>query len=583
MIKTEGLFRKLREIKNGAQDAHSEALARISEYRSMYYNEPTEVNLFRKESVHGEALVKDVMRTVEGAIPSLVQPFIGKDIVDLKGSDGSGETDEIIREIEYSINHTWNRKHNPLESAEVLARSMQVDGTTVGKVGWDSDGFPTFKNVPIESIILDPAAYTMDDSRFAIEVRKVTISEILANPLWFGKHTLEELVIASHTGEGEFDPDMYDRAGQDDAFDMGQRANDIVEIFEFHGLIDIDGSGVSKPIVGIWSDDMDLNAFDSPYATSGFWNPFELGVYIRRPWTLYGSSVAHLIGEHQETRQKLLRGVLKSLDNSTSGQVFVKKGALDAINFKRYVKGHRVVEVNGGNNDSLGDKFFTGQYDQLPSDILALMDKYETEEENLTGITKYSVGSDSRALNQTATGVSIISSMSQRRLVFITQHISSMLARVFKKWVLLIGSHKFGMDLSDIDVYVRAGTAGIQAKKGQDITAMLSAISPYVGSGMIDGHIITTLVADLAETFELDTTAKKIRDYALEVENQKNDPEAQQAMQHENQVTQEIALQKEIAIIRKDESIADRNRAVAENQKIDAARKMYQPINQEKS
>ena len=538
----------------GATSIHSEALGAVTEYRD-YYDGYVDLPSVQG---HSNVVVRDVQRTIEGALPSLVDPFLSKDICVVESQNA--ESEQAAKANEELINYQWNKKGNPLETVEVLARNLMVDGTCWVKSGWSPEGYATVENVPFEQVIPDPSAYTVDDCKFMIHRRKVTVSDILGNPNWFGKQSLESLQPLMPSNDSEYEPG-YD-VGRDDSYDSGQRAMDELEVFEYYGLYDRSGKGVTEPIVAIWCENTLLNEFDSPYPE--FWNPFDNAVYTRRPFSIYGIGVGGVIGDMQTQRSGLMRGIFDNMSRSNNAIKFIKKGALDGTNYNRLRNKEPIVEINHNHKEPLGNAMWDGNFNALPPDIYKMLADIETDEENLTGITKYAVGNDSRALNQTATGISIITSMSQRRLLFIAQHISGLLGRVFKKWMLM---NKELLDdpslYGEFDLVVVAGTAGVQQKRAQDINSMLTALASF--QGQIDPKIVTNLIAELAESFDLNSTAKYIKQSNKEAEQMQGQPNP------EKEAIKQIQFEKELAGIQKDKSIAAKNFAQAQENQIDAA------------
>jgi len=535
---------------SGATGIHSEAAGLVNEYRE-YYDGYVDLN----NTPDGSTVVmKDVMRTVEGSIPSLVEPFLGKDIARVESQDAISK--EGALEHSRLVNYQWNKKNNPLETVETMARALQIDGTVWTKVGWHIDGYPTVETVPFEAVIPDPSATSIDNMKFIIYRRKVTISDILSNPKWFGKHTLSSLQVLMPGADAQYETN--NNIGRDDSYNMGQRALDEIEVFEYYGEYDVDGKGITTPVVAIWSQNTLLNAFDSPYP--GFSIPFDNAVYVRRPYSIYGIGVGGIIGDKQTQRSGLMRGIFDNMNRSNNGTKFIKKGALDPTNHERLMRGSRIVEVNS--KDSLANSIWDGNFNALPPDVYKMLADIETDEENLTGITKYAVGSDSRSLNPTATGVSIITSMSQKRLTFIAQHLSGLLSRVFNKWIKMNAFFSTNPILQgNYDLFVYAGTAGVEMKRGQDLTSMIQMLSTM--GREIDPKIMMSLISDLARTYSLDATAQLITEA---VNTPQEDPMQGVAMQ------MEIAAEE--AKINKDASIAAKNYAIAQKSQIDTAVKM---------
>ncbi len=554
-----------------ATGTQAEILSEVLAWRNTYEggpegNEPTGAdNLANRFS---KIVLKDVMRTVEGSLPSLVEPFLSENIVDVTSENAIGVN--AAKAHTTLLNHQWSKKSNPLEFVETFARNLQVDGTAWTRVGWSEEGYPTVSNIPFEAVLPDPSAYDTEDARFMIYRRKVTISEILSNPQWFGEHTLASLTQLSQSTDPSYEADQSYAIGRDDSYSPDQRAAEEIELFEYYGIFDNNGDGKTEPMIGIWTQDKLLRWDANPYPD--FWNPFDNAVYTRRPFSIYGGSVAALIGGHQQVRSSLMRSILDTLDASTNTQTGMYKGALDPVNYKKFMEGGNFL------TNSKDFDVWQGSYNQIPADVAMLMDGFEQDEENLTGVTKYAVGTDSRSLNQTATGVSIISSMSQRRLLFTTRHISGVLARVFKKWMLmnqnLIEEMQITHDGEEVqingeilagtyDMRVTAGTDGLVAKKNQDLVMMMQQLIPMADS--IDPTIIKSMFAELADNMDMPKLALAIK------KPPQQDPE-KEAMARE---IEELKYAAQMAETSKNASQSQLNMANANKVNIEATMRSY--------
>ncbi len=523
-----------------AKQAHTEQVKIVEGYRASYlgYSIP--------EATDGSSNIKmlDVMRTVEGSLPSLVEPFVGRDICSIESD--TPESDQIATLHEDAINKTWNKINNSLDTVEVLARNQMIDGTAWLRTGTDIDGNPTAENVQFESVIPDPTATKLEDMKFCFYRDRVSIADILLNSTWYGEHTLDSLKnLGLETGSSEYEP--VENTGQDQSFDPGQRALEEVELFEFYGEYDANGDGTTAPYFIVFNGDMILNMVEAPFPD--YTIPFDNTIYVKDPFSIYGKGVSALIDQHQAFRTSITRGIVNNMANSNNGVKFIKKGTLDPINFQRLMNKERVVELNIPQGQTTQNVIYDGSYNPIPSDVYHLMTEIEEDEENLTGITKYATGTDSKSLNQTATGVSIISSMSQKRLVYITQHISGLLTRVFKKWIK-INSLLNNIPSDGLYLVVKAGTAGLTQKKVSDIMMMLSVLSPQ------EAQVRQQLLVDLAEELQLDS-AKQI----LEQPQEPNE---------DMEIMKQIEVEKAMSEINENNANASKDKATAYETTVDA-------------
>jgi hypothetical protein len=266
--------------------------------------------------------------------------------------------------------------------------------------------------------------------------------------------------------------------------------------------------------------------------------------------------------------------------NSNNAVKFVKKNALDPINFQRLLNNDRVIEVNSGKDVPMGNVVWDGNFNPLPADVYKMLEDTMKEEENITGITRYAVGSDSRSLNTTATGISMISSMSQRRLNYIVRHIASALRGVFTKWakfnselidMVTIPTLEGFMEMSgmelpsdQIGVTVMTPTAGLLEKKQADITRMIQAIAPM--SGILGPEMVIGLLAELADTMKMPTVELMLKKAAEEAEQMKGQPSPETQLDYQKAKTEAAEA---YAKIQKDIASADKNSADAEKQRLE--------------
>lgn len=374
-----------------AKGYHTSALGRAQDSRSAYAGA-----LYGNEAQGRSSIVmKDIQRTVNGALPSLVEPFISDEIVQI---DAESPIDMAgAKKQEALINYQWSKRNRPLDIMEIVGMNLMVDGTSWVMTGWHKDGYPTIDAVPFESVIPDPAAYTPDDLRFVIYRRKVTMSEILSNPQWYGKHSKESLSVLVPNTSTEYEPEAT--GGREDTFNPDDRSLEHIELFEYYGWYDMDGDGIAEPVLMIWSDNTLLRADESPYPFGPI--PFDCAIYTKIPFSIYGATINDLIGDYQRLRTSLTRGIIDNMANSNNGTKFIRKGSLDAVNMNRLKRGDKYVELNApAGPQPIDSLIYDGNFNPIPPDVYKMSEDTQKEEENLSGITRYAIGSDSRSLNQ---------------------------------------------------------------------------------------------------------------------------------------------------------------------------------------
>jgi hypothetical protein len=555
-----------------ASGYHTDALGKAQDSRDAY-----EGALYGNERKgRSTIVVKDIMRTVQGALPSVVEPFISDEIVQIDAENP--EDSDGAKKQEALINYQWSKRNRPLDVMETVGINLMVDGTAWVMTGWHRGGYPTVEAVPFESVIPDPAATSLDECRFIIYRRKVTVGEIMGNPEWYGKHSKETLAILLPNSNTLYDP--APTRGREDTYDPEDRSLEKIEIFEYYGYYDLNNDDEPEPVLMIWSDNLLLRATESPFTFGPI--PFDNAVYSKIPFSIYGATMEELIGDHQRLRTGITRGIIDNMMNSNNGTKFVRKGSLDATNFRRLMNNDPLVELNAPSQLSADALIYDGNFNQLPPDVYKMLEDTQKEEENLSGITRYAIGSDSRSLNQTATGIGIISSMSQRRLIYITRHISDMMESVFAKWASLNANlidnvviptsmgyaEVSGAELPEnsMGIKITTPTEGLKEKRMAELASMVQAVAPMVGQ--TGPEIVLGLLSEMASTMDMPRLQRQLMESM-------NKPNPAQNMQ---QMAAQIEAQKAQVDMMKQSASAQKDIASAQKYTAEADKARYQVL-----
>ena len=570
---------------DGANSTHSSVMSRVEQSRDIYKaknsRDPKAVSDVPNDAYKSSMKMKDVKRAVETSLPDITAPFLTtNDIVDFQPKEaGASAKAEALTKL---INKQFNKGIDKIEFIETLAHNIQVDGTVVVKVGWGDD-MPTLENIMLSELLLDPSARRMKDLRFAIQRRKVMISEIKNNTNWYGKHSDEVLRGLSPITTNEFDDENEYGYGRDDSFNFDDKVRDMVEVFEYYGVYDLEGNGTLVPILAIWVEETLLSLEPSPYPDH--WNgiPFEAAVYKRRPFNIYGESLPELLDDYQKIRDGFMRGIMENANASTNAQTFMKKGGMDVVNKRKFINGARHIETNGAPSDIMEQ----GTFNEIPASIFGVMAQMKTEQEELAGVGSFNAGLDPRALNSgtSATAVNLTQDNSQKRVLQITRHIAEMLERAFSKWadlnmaLLQNGTIKDGDDFIPLngqmldgqyDVTITAGTAGVKQIKLQSLNTMMQQVIPMAGE--LDPSLVPMMLAQMADLLEMPVLSEKLSQITDKVEEQMKQPEQPDPMQ---EMAVQMEMQGKQAQISKDQAKAQLDAAKAAETQVDTELATY--------
>jgi hypothetical protein len=510
-------------------------------------------------------IMKDVKRSIEGLIPKLVEPFVStENSVMAEPTEYGSEDGARLHEA------VLNDELDALDKQvffEDIARTMVIQGTVWLKAGW-KDMRATSYLCENDAVFPDPSAKKTSDLKFMVYRRRVNKITIKENEGWFGKGSYEKVKDITNSEEDYSAIRNIEREnnGYDDSFNFEPGdIRELVTVYEYYGYDPKTG----KPIIFIWCDDYILRDEASPFTKHPI--PFVNKQFIRVPNTLWGGSLPLMIDDYQKVRSDIINGVLDNMVNANNGQKFIVKGAVDYVNFKRMENGEKIIQVNKLPKDSMED----GSYNQIPQSTFSLLEMMQIEEENITGVTRFSQGNDPRALQSTARGIQSLSSMAEQRTLHVTRSISALVRDLMYIWmdfnmeylpevsqVKLADGSLMPFRVSELSTSMKidvvVGTAGVNEKKVQDAMVLLNIVKS--GFSNIPKDAVNELIATIADASNLPAVARKIRQSAEETQGN-DDAEAMMA---------ELQTQAQLADIAEKNANAEDKMASAHKKIVDA-------------
>lgn len=293
-----------------------------------------------------------------------------------------------------------------------------------------SKGKITIDNVPPEEFLISRQAKSIESASFVAHRVSRTLSE-LRSMGYKNVDTLESDDAAASLNAERIERDGYDdemayRVG-DDSSDASQRT---VWVTECYIKCDYDGDGISelRKVVRAGNVILDNEVVDC--------TPFVSITPVPMPHKFFGLSIADLGMETQKTKTNVLRAMQDNLFLQVNGRYFAVNGQVNLDDLLTSRPGG-VVRV-----DSPGA---VGRLDQGAGDIGSANNMLEFLEQDLeqrTGWTRYSQGNDSKALNQTATGVQIITNKGDMRTDLIARNFAEGFVELFRLMLKLVSQHQ---------------------------------------------------------------------------------------------------------------------------------------------
>ncbi len=585
MIEDDKILKDLKENYTDAKTAKVQIDKDISKWIDAY-----DGKLYGNEQKsRSKVVVRDIQKTVESLKPNLTEPFVGSGkTIDAVPYTAAGEDSSLA--AEKMLNYQWATQMDRRYIMNMLATNLVKEGTVWAKSEWHYEDKETKikMSVPIQALNMIPDKYEVlennGDGSVTIEVTKVDVLrnepglKICRNEHIFPDNTadcpdeqlftmyeyettlgqmkkdgnfkdldkLKGYVVGAGYNEGYSDTTLGSMREADNR-DYGVRkdlgAKDPyrrkIKLIEFYGLYDMKGNGNLEKILFVWEKKSEIVVRSEKIPTADGEVPFETAAYIEQPFSLWGKPIAELIGDGQQIHTAFMRGFIDNAALANNGQKFIMKGGMDQVNFRRMINGEKHIYMNQNPNEVMVD----GAYNEMPSSVFNVYEMVEQLNEGITGLSRLNQGLDAGATTQTATGVSTLTSMAQRRMLDTVRNISNMLRKLFRHqlansikflsdddWMRITGMQKPQGELGkDYDIRIDLITDAVkQAKIGQ-YNLMMQNIQ-YIGEG-VQFQAGNMILAKYMDLFDEPALAEMIKNQ----EPPQPSPEEQQMMQLEMQ------------------------------------------------
>jgi hypothetical protein len=379
---------------------------------------------------------------------------------------------------------------------------------------------PTLSIVNQENIYIDPACEgDLDKAKYVIHAFESTKADLkkdgryknLNTVNWSGNRVLSQ-------------PDNETRTPSDYQIKDDLRAP--VWVYEYWGLLDIDGSEILTPVVATWIGDTMIRLEKNPFPDQK--PPFVVVPYLPIKHSAFGEPDAELLEDNQAILGALMRGMIDLMARSANSQVGTAKGFLDVTNKRRFDSGQD-YEFNPGNGDPRL-AIYQHSYPEIPNSALTMAQLQNNEAESISGVKAFNGGLSGEAYGDVAAGIKgMLDAASKRemnilrRLAKGIQDIGVKIASMngiflSEKEVVRVTNEKYVTvsrdDLAgNFDLIVDINTAEVDQAKAQDLGFMLQTIGPNMSL-----DLMKMILAEIADLKRMPVLARQIREYEPEVD-----------------------------------------------------------------
>lgn len=375
---------------------------------------------------------------------------------------------------------------------------------------------PVIENIPITEFLFDPTARDLDEAKYVIHKKQVTVDYLRqkAEAGIYKKDAVENAIENALEAEQDLYTVSYLVSNKTDYLTNNNNEYDTprkkITLYECYEKLDINNDGKLEDVIITVAQDEILRIEENTYGRHPF---FALTPHIE-PYKVIGKGFADIIGQLQDLKTAILKELVINLALSNESKLLVREDAFyveDFLNNRPFVR----IRQNVPNIHNVIVPITPKPVHQLTMPMLEYIDFIR---ENRSGITRYSQGLDGRALNHTATGISMIMDASNQRLeliirIFVETGIKSLfrfLVSINQKFVsqsFVIRLFNKQLEISpddlqgDFDLVVNASiTRGTPDQQMQAIQMMLqTTMQVLMPLGLADASKVYNLVKIMYE------------------------------------------------------------------------------------
>jgi len=516
---------------------------------------------------------KLIRKQAEWRYASLSEPFLSTEDI-FNTAPVSFEDKQAAIQNGLVLNNQFNTKINKVSFIDEYIRTAVDEGTVIVQTGWDFEeeerviqepvfrtqvvtdirkraelqiaGQPpveqiqigtrpvtkmvTIRNQPTvevlnyKNVVIDPSCHgDMDKARFVIKSFETSISELERDDRYFN---LDRINLSETTVLGAPDHESDDVTN----FNFEDDARKLFVAKEYWGYWDIEGDNKLVPIIATYVNRTIIRMEKAPFPDKKL--PFVVAQYLPVRKSVYGEPDGMLLEDNQKVVGAVTRGMIDIMGRSASGQMGIRKDALDVTNKRKFDKGMD-YEFNG--NVDPRQVFHMHTYPEIPKSAEVMLNMQNAEAESLTGVKAFHNGISGAALGSTATGIRSALDATSKRELDILRRLAEGIKQIGRKFISMnaefldeeevvrVTNEQFIKIRRDdlegnFDLKLSISTAEADNEKAQELAFMLQTMG-----NNIDPGISKMVLTDIARLRKMPTLSKQIEDYEPQP-----DPVAQQ-------------------------------------------------------
>ena len=284
----------------------------------------------------------------------------------------------------------------------------------VYRIGRLKENRPVIEPVRVTDLRWSPEAQSIEDANFVAHRKAVSADHLrrMAQAGEYDVNAVERAIKEENSGGiiyGTFETELNDELNQmrpeEDA------ARNLYELYECYVRLDINGDGLLEDALITVVGDEILRVSENPYKRVPI---FTLSP-VRDPFRVLAPlSLSEIVGEVQTIKTALMRQLLVNIVNQNNIRWFIDESRFD---IKDVMENRQYIRTKG----NPGGIVYPFPQANVGSWTMPMFEYLEGALEQWTGRTRYNQGTDSKSLNKTATGISLLQQASEQRMDYIVR------------------------------------------------------------------------------------------------------------------------------------------------------------------
>ncbi len=282
------------------------------------------------------------------------------------------------------------------------------------RVGRLKENRPVIEPVRVTDLRWSPEAQNLEEANFVAHRKAVSADHLrrMAKNGEYDINAVERAIKDENSGgiiygafESELNDELNNMRPEED------EARNLYELYECYAKLDINGDGLlENAIITVVGDEV-LRVEESPYKRVPI---FTLSP-VRDPFRVLAPiSLSEIVGEVQTIKTALMRQLLINIVNQNNVRWFIDETKFD---IKDVMENRQYIRTKG----NPGGIVYPFPQGATGSWTMPLFEYLEGVLEQWTGRTRYNQGTDSKSLNKTATGISLLQQASEQRIDYIVR------------------------------------------------------------------------------------------------------------------------------------------------------------------